>query len=698
MKKVLILMFLCIIVVAALCSCGTIKGLHTCVGYEMVALEPTCGEDGEMFLVCETCFDVLDRYPIPATGEHTFGEKIYEEGDYKRCEPRNYTQHCTICGQKKTGFGAPNDHSYEKTETVNPTCTDEGYTVYTCKDCGFSKKQSLAKIPHQYSEEYQYDETHHWVSCQTCGEPGEKQLHTEGDNECCDTCGAKLEFTPGLTYTLSDDGTYAILVRYYGESKTVRIAEEYKGVPVTHIGNHAFSREAHRVILTKNITHIGENAFYVSNVKTIENMDNVVYVGKGAFKSCYSLALTELPKKLEYIGEDAFASCVSLQISYIPDSVTYIGNDAFSSCNSITDLTIGSGVESILEYTFENCLNLGKVVIGESVVTVSAHAFKSSGIKEIIFSDATEVIGEMAFLNCRNLESVHFGSSIKTIGYKAFSSCEKLINITLSPENENYCLQDGALYTKNLDTFVLYPSASKREKFVIADGTVTIAAGAFSNVSLSEVVIPDSTRTIGEDAFIYCKNLTSVTMGKNVTDIGRGAFASCYALTDITLTNGLTTIGSGAFSHTAITSITIPGTVHTISMNAFWHCPSLTSVTLCEGIVVIDVEAFAWAPIKEIVIPDSVEIIERRAFESCNELTAIVIGKGVKTIETSAFNGCYNSDKYYRGSEEDWNNITISNRDFDTLDTSRLYFYSETKPAGEGKFWHYDEDGKPVKW
>lgn len=689
--------------VAALSSCDTIYGLHTCTGEELVALEPSCGEEGEKFIVCTTCYHVMDRTIIPATGEHSYGEKVYVEGDFKDCEPRDYAQYCTICGHKKISFGAPKSHNYERTEIVHPTCTDEGYTVHTCRDCGYKKTNTLEKTAHQYGEEYQYDETHHWVSCQTCGEPGKKQLHTEGDNESCGTCGAKLESTPGLSYTLSDDGTYAILVSYFGESKTVRIAEEYKGVPVTHIGDYAFSSNANRVILTKNITHIGRSAFYVSNVKTIENMDNVVYIGNGAFRTCYSLALTELPKNLEYIGEDAFTNCSSLQISYIPDSVTYIGSGAFSSCNSITDLTIGSGVESILEYTFENCHKLGKVVIGESVVTVSAHAFESSYIKEIVFSDATEVIGDMAFLNCRNLESVHLGSSIKTIGYKAFSSCEKLINITLSPENENYCLQDGALYTKNLDTFVLYPSASKREKFVIADGTVTIAAGAFSagatsNGSLSEVVIPDSTRTIGEEAFIYCKNLTSVTMGKNVTDIGRGAFASCYALTDITLPNGLTTIGQGAFSHTAITSITIPGTVHTISMNAFWHCPSLTSVTLCEGIVVIDVEAFAWAPIKEIVIPDSVEIIERRAFESCKELTAIVIGKGVKTIETSAFNGCYNSDKYYRGSEEDWNNITISNRDFTTLDTSRLYFYSETKPAGEGKFWHYDKDGKPVKW
>lgn len=698
MKKFFILLFVCIAAILALSSCDTIHGMHTCSGEELVALEPTCGAEGEKFIVCSTCYHVMDRTIIPATGDHIFGEKVYDEGDYKKCEPRNYTQHCTVCEQRITGYGAPSSHSYEKTETVYPTCTDEGYTVYTCKDCGYKNTNTLEKTAHQYGEEYQSDETHHWSFCQVCGEPGEKQMHTEGDNESCGTCGVWLESTPGTTYRISDDGTYAILASYSGESKTVRIAEEYQGVPVTHIGDNAFFRGAQRVILTKNITHIGESAFYGADVHTIENMDNVVYIGKSAFRTCYSLDLTELPKCLEYIGEEAFISCLSLRISYIPDSVTYIGSGAFFSCNSIEDITIGSGVECIPEYAFASCQSLGKVVMGGSVITVSDYAFEMSNIKEIVFSDATEIIGERAFLSCRMLESVHLGSGIKTIGYKAFSGCEKLKNITLSSKNENYCLLDSVLYTKNIDTLVLYPAASEREEFAIADGTVNIAAGAFSTASLSRVVIPDSVKVIGENAFINCSALTTVTMGKSVTDIGDGAFAYCYSLTDVTLPSSLATIGSSAFHSTSIKSITIPGGVHTISSGAFGNCQSLTSVTLCEGIAVIDVEAFYWAPIKEIVIPDSVEMIERRAFSGCKELTTIIIGKGVKVIETSAFFGCYNSDKYYKGSEADWKSITIQNRDFTEMDTSRLYFYSETKPNGEGKFWRYDASGNPVKW
>ena len=737
MKKLILAIILAVLAMVALSSCEITFNPHTCEGMEVVSLEPTCDEDGEMLIVCISCYEIMDRQTIPTTGKHTYGERVDAEGEYENCTDRPYTQTCTKCGYTvtmpgdvyshkfttetipstcstqgynlntctvcgfvlKDRFQPTSAHTYEKTEVIAPTCTEEGYTIYTCRDCGNRKLNNYtSKAPHEYGNDYESDETYHWSFCLVCSEPSEKAQHTEGDNESCSTCGIKLEFTPGLTYRLSDDGTYAILSRYVGESETVRVAEEYMGVPVTHIGNSSFFGNAKKVIFTENVTHIEDSAFYCSAVHTIENMDNVVYIGKGAFRTCYYLTLTELPQKLEYIGEDAFSSCSRLGISYIPDSVTYIGEGAFSGCNNLGDITIGNGVECIREYTFSHCINLGKVVMGESVVTISEGAFEMSEIKEIVLSDATVVIGKMAFGNCTMLENVHLGKGVRLIEDRAFSGCKELKNIILSPENENYRLQNGVLYNKDITTLVLYPVADERTEFTIPDGVVTIAMSTFSNARLSKVVISDSVKTLSDYAFSNCYNLTSVTMGKGVTDIGVGAFSSCYTLSEITLPNGLASIGSSAFHNTAITHITIPGSVHTIGSGAFWNCSSLTSVTLCEGIVVIDVEAFHWTPIKEIVIPDSVEMIERRAFWGCQELTTIVIGKGVKVIETSAFDGCYNSDIYYRGSEADWKNVTISNRDFTTLDTSRLYFYSESKPQSEGNFWHYGEGGKPAKW
>ena len=52
---------------------------------------------------------------------------------------------------------------------------------------------------------------------------------------------------------------------------------------------------------------------------------------------------------------------------------------------------------------------------------------------------------------------------------------------------------------------------------------------------------------IGDDAFHYCSNLTSVTLGNNVTRIGRQAFMKCSNLKTVTLPDGLQHIGYSAF-------------------------------------------------------------------------------------------------------------------------------------------------------
>ena len=61
------------------------------------------------------------------------------------------------------------------------------------------------------------------------------------------------------------------------------------------------------------------------------------------------------------------------------------------------------------------------------------------------------------------------------------------------------------------------------------------------------VTIPNSVTSIGDEAFRFCRILTSVTMGNSVTYIGASAFAGCWGLTDITIPNSVTTIGASAF-------------------------------------------------------------------------------------------------------------------------------------------------------
>ena len=49
--------------------------------------------------------------------------------------------------------------------------------------------------------------------------------------------------------------------------------------------------------------------------------------------------------------------------------------------------------------------------------------------------------------------------------------------------------------------------------------------------------------SIGDFAFAFCENLTSVTIPDSVTSIGSNAFSGCISLTSITIPNNVTSIG-----------------------------------------------------------------------------------------------------------------------------------------------------------
>ncbi|MGM9838300.1 MAG: leucine-rich repeat domain-containing protein [Paludibacteraceae bacterium] len=69
------------------------------------------------------------------------------------------------------------------------------------------------------------------------------------------------------------------------------------------------------------------------------------------------------------------------------------------------------------------------------------------------------------------------------------------------------------------------------------------------NTELSQIILPHSVNTIGEQAFTRCTNLSSVVIGAgSATTIGEQAFIGCTKLSSLLLGAGCTTIGSLAFA------------------------------------------------------------------------------------------------------------------------------------------------------
>lgn len=86
----------------------------------------------------------------------------------------SYTAHCDICGQTKTVVLPVTGHDYTYTKTVSPTCTNDGYDIYTCTDCGNMIKENVIEASHHLTTEFIYptciSSGYNRYTCSECGE------------------------------------------------------------------------------------------------------------------------------------------------------------------------------------------------------------------------------------------------------------------------------------------------------------------------------------------------------------------------------------------------------------------------------------------------------------------------------------------------------------------------------------------------
>lgn len=193
-------------------------------------------------------------------------------------------------------------------------------------------------------------------------------------------------------------------------------------------------------------------------------------------------------------------------------------------------------------------------------------------------------------------------------------------------------------------TVLCYSSVTSSFNEMYVDGEqIDVASGYTFNTTGEHTVgykLSDKTK-IGNYSFSGCSNLISIIIENSVKEIGIEAFHSCKSLTEIIIPYGVTNIGQYSFSGCkSLTEIVIPDSVRFITNGCLYNCSSLTFVTIGSGVTSIGLVAFnGCTSLTSVTIPSSVKSIGS-SFKNCSGLTSVTIGSGVTSIGDAAFDGC----------------------------------------------------------
>ena len=168
------------------------------------------------------------------------------------------------------------------------------------------------------------------------------------------------------------------------------------------------------------------------------------------------------------------------------------------------------------------------VVIDMGVTRIGNHAFyNASKLASVTIPNSVTSIGKNAFRLCLNLISVTIPNSVTSIEETAFTVCDDMIAIKVDSGNPAYIDEDGILFNIDKTQIILYPEG-KRGAYVIPASVTNIGNYAFYFChDLTSITIPNSVTTITEYAFSSCKNLSEITVSwKNPINIGAKVFSS----------------------------------------------------------------------------------------------------------------------------------------------------------------------------
>lgn len=341
-------------------------------------------------------------------------------------------------------------------------------------------------------------------------------------------------------------------------------------------------------------------------------------LGAGAFEGS-TMKHFSVPHSnaFEIIGERAFADS-QLESIYLFDSVTVIGREAFRGCVNLKEVVLPDSVQRIGEGAFKGCDSLERVVLPAGAELAGDLGLKPETV--FITKDATD---EQVTAMAASLDYPWY-LTLPRVGEQS-SFVPMPDTYVPNPEADfDFDPDTGAItgYSGSANVVVVpraiggvpvtaiqYPGFSNLTVLSVAQGTQ-------DNVSLQQVILPETIRTISDSAFLSCTSLQRVDCYGPVDLVGIRAFEMCTSLTDVVFYNNVRELGLYAFNKCeSLQTVQLGTKLAALPEGAFWGCGF-------AGELALDV-------------PD----IGPWAYKDCPGITAVRVSPAVQSIGDGVFQG-----------------------------------------------------------
>ena len=400
--------------------------------------------------------------------------------------------------------------------------------------------------------------------------------------------------------------------------------------------------------------------------------DNVRRVPGFFMRNIATLQSITFPESLEEIGEYAFYG-TSLSTVTLPTSLKHLGGYSFYGTNLTTLNYNATSAKTFFSNDYYYGIsavfsNVSLINIGNTVDSIPAKLICDSTMISLTIPENVKYVGYRAFL-CRSLTTLNYNATSATMNSNTFYYTSDYVYDTIMAPITT--LNIGSTVRRIPDNFM--KGLSLLTSVVIPDSVRYIGTQAFYGTGLTSVTIPTFVDTIRYEAFSNCSlsvvnynatnavysegnvfvpsyhfnggnrifdvNSQILNIGSNVHSLPYGIFSDMQ-ITSVILPDSLLGIGNGAFTGTNLESINIPDMVTTIGHGAFFGCGSLTSAVIGDDVTTIGSDAFGNCNLHFVTIGESVTSIGSHVFYGLTNPDTIFIRAAVPpTITSNTFEG-----------------------------------------------------------